>query len=570
MQSDAVITKRLHVSGLTPAITVNDLNQRLSSFGTVNFLDGFGLLDGLEQPRKFGYITIETTPAKLARCLNLLSGSTWKGTKLRIGEAKPDFAERIALEKASNIDEHPKKKRKRSHSLGVQAPDMSLVTPENVAQRAGWTITPLGRILRPLKIRPVRPLPPTTEMRSQKHGDREDKKKKKRVKDPDCMARRRTIDMTRWGSVHLKGALLDMKVIGPVRHDPIEPRNAVTAMAAAASDDGRSESESEHAELPEGRAQSSEPRANPDRQPPPPVLSDSAPASTQMPHPEVPLTGDATSFLAEEKSHALSLLASLFGGKPVSEWVGREDTGSDIDEDEILRTRVFEQAEGGVDEGEEFEIVPMEGIGIKQLQIEDDEENALEPMAVDVDLVQESQVKTNLQPLPSATGQRQQQKPTTLKDLFAPREEDVGFSLLGHLDLVLELDKDIPFSIPPPTQDQNRNAQTHIHPSSTSSTYPITYNLPASALTTTYDPSLPLFFPSSTHPHHKISANWTKGVIPNWRDPAVSFFRTESEEAIREKWEKERGELTREWKRRWREAGKAKRRRGGGGGEGDD
>jgi hypothetical protein len=26
--------------------------------------------------------------------MNLLSGSTWKGAKLRIGEAKPDFRER--------------------------------------------------------------------------------------------------------------------------------------------------------------------------------------------------------------------------------------------------------------------------------------------------------------------------------------------------------------------------------------------------------------------------------------------------------------------------------------------
>jgi hypothetical protein len=66
--SETVITKRLHVSGLTPALTANDLNQRLSAFGTVKALDGFGLLDGLGQPRKFAYITIETTPTKLARC----------------------------------------------------------------------------------------------------------------------------------------------------------------------------------------------------------------------------------------------------------------------------------------------------------------------------------------------------------------------------------------------------------------------------------------------------------------------------------------------------------------------
>lgn len=29
--------------------------------------------------------------------MNLLSGSTWKGAKLRFGEAKPDFKERCAL-----------------------------------------------------------------------------------------------------------------------------------------------------------------------------------------------------------------------------------------------------------------------------------------------------------------------------------------------------------------------------------------------------------------------------------------------------------------------------------------
>jgi hypothetical protein len=67
--SDALITKRLHVSGLTPGLTADDLEKRISSFGTVRAVDGFGLPDGLDQPRKFGYITIETTPAKLARCM---------------------------------------------------------------------------------------------------------------------------------------------------------------------------------------------------------------------------------------------------------------------------------------------------------------------------------------------------------------------------------------------------------------------------------------------------------------------------------------------------------------------
>lgn len=68
MDGEAPITKRLILSGLTPAITVADITRRLSSFGSVIAADGFGLLDGLGQPRKFGFVTLETTPSKLGKC----------------------------------------------------------------------------------------------------------------------------------------------------------------------------------------------------------------------------------------------------------------------------------------------------------------------------------------------------------------------------------------------------------------------------------------------------------------------------------------------------------------------
>lgn len=67
-EAEEIITKRLHISGLTPALRPADLSQKLGSFGTVKALDGFDKLDGLGQPRKFGYITLETTQAKLAKC----------------------------------------------------------------------------------------------------------------------------------------------------------------------------------------------------------------------------------------------------------------------------------------------------------------------------------------------------------------------------------------------------------------------------------------------------------------------------------------------------------------------
>ena len=72
---DTPITKRLIISGLTPSITADDISRRLTTFGTVKATDGFGLTDGLGQPRKFGYVTLETTTGKLAKCMLFLSPS---------------------------------------------------------------------------------------------------------------------------------------------------------------------------------------------------------------------------------------------------------------------------------------------------------------------------------------------------------------------------------------------------------------------------------------------------------------------------------------------------------------
>lgn len=43
----STVQKRLHVSGLTPAITVSDINGRLHGFGKVLALDGFGMLNAV-------------------------------------------------------------------------------------------------------------------------------------------------------------------------------------------------------------------------------------------------------------------------------------------------------------------------------------------------------------------------------------------------------------------------------------------------------------------------------------------------------------------------------------------
>ena len=75
-------------------------------------------------------------------------------------------------------------------------------------------------------MQPERPLPkiqqeelnPAIQKNQVRTTDGKKKEKKsKRIKVPDTGARRKTIDMPKWGSVHLKGMFLDMPTLGMKR-----------------------------------------------------------------------------------------------------------------------------------------------------------------------------------------------------------------------------------------------------------------------------------------------------------------------------------------------------------------
>ena len=134
-----------------------------------------------------------------------------------------------------------------------------------------------------------------------------------------------------------------------------------------------------------------------------------------------------------------------------------------------------------------------------------------------------------------------------------------GFSLIGHLNLDSELDLDLDLDFDEPAFADNGPAAASISASDATTARLAAPPAPAQqSKTHSLDATLPFFFPQT-------STTNSKGGYG--RNVKVKFARTEGEAQIRARWEAARGELTREWKRRHREAVKSRRRRGGGGGE---
>ncbi|TKY88095.1 hypothetical protein EX895_002805 [Sporisorium graminicola] len=229
-QEENVTHKRLHISGLTAAFSKEDLERRFSTFGTVIALDGLGKRDALGQLRPFAYLTLQAPPQQIKRCMNLLSGSVWKGATLRIGEAKPDYQQRIHLETEKRRREeeekasHPKKPKRLPPGMGLESPHLDPVDQAAVESGLawGWKRTPAGHLIRPLRMRPSHPLPrpsrtstlsridATENEEDDQQQQQESSSRRARVNPrPPTKAHRITIDPTRYGAIHLSGDLLE-------------------------------------------------------------------------------------------------------------------------------------------------------------------------------------------------------------------------------------------------------------------------------------------------------------------------------------------------------------------------
>ncbi|KAJ3757756.1 hypothetical protein EV360DRAFT_70876 [Lentinula raphanica] len=549
--ADSPVVKRLHISGLTPSLTPADLSARLSHFGTVKSVDGFGLSDGVGQPRKFGYVTIETTSGMLKKCLSSLSGTTYKGAKLRIGEAKPDFTERIlglriAKEKAESSSESSNKQRRLHHSKfsGVQASDMSLVTRDNASQRLGWKVMPSGRVVRTMKMRPGKPLPPLpTHLMDQSHSK---VKKKKKVKEPEGRARSRLIDVTKWDGSYVSGVFLGGDQVAQVVDGRVGGLCDIRTKQKNEEED-KKERSNEKVKVKKTKSATTVIDKEENVQAPPhPRTPQSIPTSVvEAPLPTSPPPSNLPDLNAE-RAQTLSFLNDFLFSSSKTQAANPIDWDSDVEFDEgnVLEAP---NAVGANDADGGYEIVPGEAEHEDQMIVDEDQGHGDSVDSADEDDVAHVSQDVDMRDENTTEAQPPLNKnKNTLQDLFAPREDE------GEYDLILDdddLDLDVvPFPTSAPVVETHQE-DVSVHDTNSNQPPTLRSQQNRSSQPITLDPKKPLFFPRSI-------------ALATSSAASSPFYAHLTPEEIQKEWEENKVELTRGWKKRHREAGKVRRRRG--------
>lgn len=319
--------------------------------------------------------------------------------------------DRILLEKAAAESEETAspRKRRRLAARGVQAThtrDMSLVAPSNVRQRSRWCVTPLGRLIRPMRMRPARPIGlPLDVLKAQNQtlafksqGGKEGRKRRRTVASmPPTRARRLTIDPLRWGSTHISGVFL-------------EGERALTSPALDAGGETSGKigvsSEVEGDEEVEKILDASQSPADDNDEPSAPPRSSSIPVDI------------TNTDLAAENATALRLLHSMFG-EADEDWGGAEDVDSDMEREAATAANAAPHASqsSSLHDTADFEVVPAAQRASKKLSI---------------DQRQAAQTTTATAAAPRNPDPVQPPTATKLKDLFAPREEEGERISFGH------------------------------------------------------------------------------------------------------------------------------------------
>ncbi|CAG8505683.1 7456_t:CDS:10 [Paraglomus brasilianum] len=150
--------KRVYIGGLSKNVNEQDIANRLRPFGSISNVNIIYQQETGES-RGFAYATVKTTPTLWKKCVSTLNGTIWKGMKLRIEDAKPDYKKRLQDQREQEhkpaepqvSGTHTSKKRKQD--TVTLADDMNLVTDKNADGRKGWKKARYGRAVAVMRLR---------------------------------------------------------------------------------------------------------------------------------------------------------------------------------------------------------------------------------------------------------------------------------------------------------------------------------------------------------------------------------------------------------------------------------
>ena len=536
------ITKRLHISGLTPQFSQDALRERLSTYGKVLDIVGSedSYLNGVGQRRPYAFATLQTTPQQLAKCMNTLSGAVWKGAKIRVGEAKPPWHERMATERAKlgagdmqskEMDRQRRRLRKRPW-IGMEAHNMRPVTLERVQNGEwGWKVTPAGHLIRPMLMRPSRPIPrPTDAEVHKRHAPHR--------------APRLTLDPTRYQREHLSGRIFEALP----QDDEAQLRwhwdDEAREWQALDAHDHCVATEKGPRERPTALVATSidEP------------LEDELPTTLFEQNEEVPdelfdapeTSKDDQWWKKEDAS------TDLFDAPPTSQtdsWWNEADEPPASKSQPILRTNLLDDDEFS-DGYEETEHVPVHPKDEKKLALDVvknlfGESQADEPEPTSVNLSDDHNAKDVTYNASGITTEASQPSEKvhmeSLKDMFQPTEDSGSLALFGSL--VDEHDM---------AEDDDAVAGIL----GASNTAPEQTQAPAPAPTPVHTMRVPPFTTPFT------LASGTPSLLPAlFQRGSAPFWKVDTDEEIHERWLSKRSDLTQTYRQLHRDAIKKRKRR---------
>ncbi|PWN39874.1 hypothetical protein IE81DRAFT_343064 [Ceraceosorus guamensis] len=215
-------TRRVHISGLSSTLSDESLLSRFSTLRACNFhrpaaaaTAATTTTTAASLPGPKAWLTLVGPAKEVERSANSLHGALWKGSKIRVGTAKPDGAlaplprpaatlrrEAARAEKKQQARERRRQRCPREEKVD-RVVDLQSVKD---GQHWGWHVTPASHLIRPMHMRPSHPLPPPAAA-SMSSG--QPKRKTTSSSRSSGRARRLTIDPRRYSRTHLAGDLLD-------------------------------------------------------------------------------------------------------------------------------------------------------------------------------------------------------------------------------------------------------------------------------------------------------------------------------------------------------------------------